>query len=178
MEDEDYIKALAAQGGDIQDIYSLLQRSRSLPTSSFSLQNNVSNAEYSPSTNNVNFNPTTGLNARTVPHEYTHALDHVFGNLYSNISKKLQLDPSLVSPQERRFYDGYTKMMVQPTALPKDPHDTYRNTGPELRAFGVGNSAIPGPTEYALPHTDASMAQEEAIMRELYSRTLNRRTQR
>jgi hypothetical protein len=123
----------------------------------------------------------------TLVHELTHATDRTMEVEQLRLYRKVRAGEPL-TPEEQRFYDGYSKLYKTKTNLPLDISDEsitdrqrrYRTSPKELRAFGTGNMAQdqPEPGRYNLgdigatlnPHVDPTMAQEAAIMRDLYLR--------
>jgi hypothetical protein len=124
----------------------------------------------------------------TLVHELTHAADRSMGVEQLRLSQKVRAGEQL-TPEEQRFYDGYSKLYDTKTNLPLDISDEstsdrqrrYRTSAKELRAFGTGNMAQdqPEPGRYSLEdigatlnsHVDPAMAQDAAIMRDLYLRS-------
>jgi hypothetical protein len=123
----------------------------------------------------------------TLVHELTHSADRTMEVEQLRLYRKVRAGEPL-TPEEQRFYDGYSKLYNTKTNLPLDISDEsitdrnrrYRTSAKELRAFGTGNMAQdqPEPGRYSLedigatlnPHVDPTMAQEAAIMRDLYLR--------
>jgi hypothetical protein len=123
----------------------------------------------------------------TLVHELTHSADRAMEVEQLRLSQKVRAGEPL-TPEEQRFYDGYSKLYDTKTNLPLDISDEsitdrnrrYRTSAKELRAFGTGNMAQdqPEPGRYSQedigatlnPHVDPTMAQEAAIMRDLYLR--------
>jgi hypothetical protein len=123
----------------------------------------------------------------TLVHELTHSADRAMEVEQLRLYRKVKAGEQL-TPEEQRFYDGYSKLYDTKTNLPLDISDEsmtdsnrrYRTSAKELRAFGTGNMAQdqPEPGRYNLedigatlnPHVDPTMAQEAAIMRDLYLR--------
>jgi hypothetical protein len=123
----------------------------------------------------------------TLVHELAHSADRAMEVEQLRLSQKVRAGEPL-TPEEQRFYDGYSKLYDTKTNLPLDISDEsitdrnrrYRTSAKELRAFGTGNMAQdqPEPGRYNLedigatlnPHVDPTMAQEAAIMRDLYLR--------
>jgi hypothetical protein len=123
----------------------------------------------------------------TLVHELTHAADRAMEVEQLRLYRKVRAGEPLTLG-EQRFYDGYSKLYKTKTNLPLDISDEsitdrnrrYRTSAKELRAFGTGNMAQdqPEPGRYNLgdigatlnPHVDPTMAQEAAIMRDLYLR--------
>jgi hypothetical protein len=123
----------------------------------------------------------------TLVHELAHSADRAMEVEQLRLSQKVRAGEPL-TPEEQRFYDGYSKLYDTKTNLPLDISDEsitdrnrrYRTSAKELRAFGTGNMAQdqPEPGRYSQedigatlnPHVDPTMAQEAAIMRDLYLR--------
>jgi hypothetical protein len=123
----------------------------------------------------------------TLVHELTHAADRAMEVEQLRLYRKVRAGEPLTLG-EQRFYDGYSKLYDTKTNLPLDISDEsitdsnrrYRTSPKELRAFGTGNMAQdqPEPGRYSLedigatlnPHVDPTMAQDAAIMRDLYLR--------
>jgi hypothetical protein len=123
---------------------------------------------------------------RSLVHELTHSADRAMGVGYQQLVEKAKSQG--LTAAEQQVLDGYQKLYGTATRLPltiSDPDLSpalirYRTSADELRAFGTGNMAQdqPEPGRYSLedigatlnPHVDATMAQEAAIMRDLYLR--------
>jgi hypothetical protein len=123
----------------------------------------------------------------TLVHELTHSADRAMEVEQLRLYRKVRAGEPLTLG-EQRFYDGYSKLYDTKTKLPlniseddlTDRQKKYRTSAKELRAFGTGNMAQdqPEPGRYNLgdigatlnPHVDPTMAQEAAIMRDLYLR--------
>ena len=123
----------------------------------------------------------------TLVHELTHSADRAMEVEQLRLYRKVRAGEPLTLG-EQRFYDGYSKLYKTKTNLPLDISDEgmtdsnkrYRTSAKELRAFGTGNMAQdqPEPGRYSLEdigatlngHVDPTMAQEAAIMRDLYLR--------
>jgi len=125
--------------------------------------------QFKPSTNTLNF-PTTQPNPKTIAHETTHALDEQMREKYIQYASIFPFGEQ--TSEQKNYIDAYRKLNFEDTKLPLDKEDVYRTNASELRAFGVGNNAVPYNTGYALPHVDATMAQEFAILRALFNKTL------
>jgi len=121
-------------------------------------------------------------------HELTHAADRAMQRGQGTLSKKVDKGEE-ISAEDQKFLDGYKKLYKQSTKLPLDMPDKsvsdrekkYRTSDRELRAFGAGNMAQDSPEagrynsedfgETLNSHVDATMAQEAAIMRDLFLRS-------
>jgi hypothetical protein len=124
---------------------------------------------------------------RSLVHELTHSADRAMGVGYQQLVEKAKSQG--LTAAEQQFLDGYQKLYGTATRLPltiSDPDLSpalirYRTSADELRAFGTGNMAQsqPEPGRYNFedigatlnPHVDPTMAQEAAIMRDLYLRS-------
>jgi hypothetical protein len=120
-------------------------------------------------------------------HELTHAADRPMRLEHKRLLGKIANQEPLTA-DEQRYFDNYQKLYIEPTKLPlkiTEPQATrtmreYRTGADELRAFGAANMAqnAPHPDMYSRvdigatlnPHVDPTMAQEAAIMRDLYLR--------
>jgi hypothetical protein len=123
---------------------------------------------------------------RSLVHELTHSADRAMGVGYQQLVEKAKSQG--LTAAEQQVLDGYQKLYGTATRLPltiSDPDLSpalirYRTSADELRAFGTGNMAQsqPEPGRYNFedigatlnPHVDPTMAQEAAIMRDLYLR--------
>ena len=124
---------------------------------------------------------------RSLVHELTHSADRAMGVGYQQLVEKAKSQG--LTAAEQQVLDGYQKLYGTATRLPltiSDPDLSpalirYRTSADELRAFGTGNMAQsqPEPGRYNFedigatlnPHVDPTMAQEAAIMRDLYLRS-------
>ena len=120
-------------------------------------------------------------------HELSHAADRPMRLEHKRLLGKIANQEPFTA-DEQRYFDNYQKLYIEPTKLPlkiTEPQATrtmreYRTGADELRAFGAANMAqnAPHPDMYSRvdigatlnPHVDPTMAQEAAIMRELYLR--------
>jgi hypothetical protein len=121
-------------------------------------------------------------------HELSHAADRPMRLEHKRLLGKIANQEPLTA-DEQRYFDNYQKLYIEPTKLPlkiTEPQATrtmreYRTGADELRAFGAANMAqnAPHPDMYSRvdigatlnPHVDPTMAQEAAIMRDLYLRS-------
>lgn len=147
---------------ELEEILSLLESYQSLPN--YTVDSRVPIGEYSPSKNTIRLNPYRGGTVDTISHESTHALEELMKRLAAE-------DAKLGGTQ---FSNGLASLFT-PTKLPgvpKNPtgYDKYRYSPTEMRAFGVGNMVSDGQTKPIANHLDTTMAQEQAILRELLKR--------
>jgi len=167
----DFLKSYAGRfyNNDVNENAATLQKIEATPQVQIkNLEPNVL-GQYKGSTNTLNF-PTNNPKPNTLAHETTHALDDQMRDFYLMYASIFPREQQTL--EQKNYIDAYKKLRPEDTKLPLDKEDVYRTNASELRAFGVGNNAVPYNTGYALPHVDATMAQEFAILRALFNKTL------
>jgi hypothetical protein len=182
MDSQGYIDMFRRSGNPtINDILNLLQMTNSVPT--VQVKNMGALGTYNNASNTLTLSPYGG-NTTTVSHELTHALDHRMDD-YAD-----KLRSSGAQGLQQQFLDTYQKLdtLQNPSKLipnqrnlaTKDQlndqqrYDMYRYSPNEVRAFGVGNQEDDGgPGVEPRAHLDATQAQEAAILRDLYRRSLS-----
>lgn len=147
----------------LNEIISLLDRANSMPTFT---QNNGNS--YSPSKNQVSVSPSS-LTINSFAHEFTHALQQAMAQNIYNSGK-----------ENSQFKDAYVKLGQPNTerflkTKPQTPWEEYRYSLNEAPAWGVGNTTnddkAPVPSKPP-QHLDPTLATEQAILRDLFSRYL------
>ena len=167
----DFLKSYASRfyNNDVNENAATLQKINATPEVQIKdLEPNVL-GQFQGSQNTLAF-PTTNPSQSTIAHETTHALDDQMRDYYLKYAAIFPREQQTL--EQQNYIDAYRKLRPEDTKLPLDQSDTYRTNSSELRAFGVGNSAVPYNTGYAIPHVDATMAQEFAILRGLFNKTL------
>jgi len=164
----------------------LLNAQNKLPSIAFNADM-LENGTYSKSDNALVLNPTLSSpdKKNVLAHELTHALNYkmqeearaLFGK------SRRQGEESLSQP-EKQFYSAWNKLDPDFSKLskfnyPVEGYNQYRHSFTEAPAFAVGRMEDPRKSltrgEYwetspAGGHVDATLAQEQAILRDLYAR--------
>jgi len=152
----------------LEEIIQLLSMRNWMPTITQSYGNS-----YKPFGNQVSIRPDS-VNKNTVSHEMTHAL-HEAMKKYSSDYKGFQ---ETKSPVGNQFVDAFDKLWSPPEKLlppkPLSNWEQYRYSPNEASAYGVGNSLQFDPnfqqSRPTPPHLDATLATEQAILRDLFLR--------
>lgn len=148
------------------------------------------NAQFSPEDNTVTINPKTTGNAfpQAVAHELTHALNTVMNDqvfAWRDQYQKTGKQPTGVDAQFleawRKLHPGDSKLQeFKYPSFGGEDFNAYRYSVGEKPAFAVGRMEDPRSSltkqEYWMSspggsHVDATIAQEQAILRDLYGRS-------
>jgi hypothetical protein len=143
------------------------------------------NGEYDKKTNTVTLNPKTLEVPQTLAHELTHALGYVMKDKVWSLRDQYEKTKKQATGVDAQFLDAYRKLdpdfsKLTPMKYPDQSYNEYRNSSTEAPAFAVGRMEDPRKSftrgEYfqtspAGGHVDATLAQEQAILRDLYGRT-------
>ena len=156
-----------------------------------SLSDSSNNAEFNPATNTVTINPnlkpyeiSQGL-AHELTHALTTAMQETARSILNNQNKKQP------TSSEQQFMDAWYKLDPDYSKLPQftypsNEYNQYRHSFREAPAWGVGRMEDPRQTltrqEYWMSspggsHVDATLAQEQAILRDLYARKVQQEQQ-
>jgi hypothetical protein len=174
MADDKRLGVLSQYGGGetLNELLAILEKKGLLPKviQDYGIPGHGSYDRYP---NEIRINPLKGAVEAALPHEAQHAVDAGMSKMYAGISNTPVF---LRSPQEKAFFDMYQKLYVEPSKLPSantEALGAYRGSPNEMRAHGVGNYAKEAsyPITPVGNHVDATMAQEAAIMRDLYNKT-------
>ncbi|MEI6484476.1 MAG: hypothetical protein WCO62_13750 [Betaproteobacteria bacterium] len=125
--------------------------------------------------------------ARTLPHELTHALRGVMEDKVRGISEAAKQTKTPLAGFDKQLVDAWYKLDPDFSKLPSlqypdADYQNYRFSFGEAPAFAVGNMEDPRKSlsraEYYSTspgggHYDATMATEQAILRDLYARQAN-----
>lgn len=164
----------------------LLNASNKLPSLKYSDQLKYENGTYSKNDNEIVINSAllSPEKSDTLAHELTHALRYSMQNTARSLFGAYQKDKTSLSPNDRQFMDAWYKLDPDFTKLksfqyPSSAYNGYRYSFTEAPAFAVGRMEDPrkqlSRTEYwdtspGGEHFDATMATEQAILRDLYAR--------
>lgn len=122
---------------------------------------------------------------RTAVHELTHAADYAIQDQYRDLKNK----KGELTPLERQFMDGYEKLVGRNFSTRRETiermapdfsyfNKSYRSSGPELAAFGIGSTAWPNDENPAPLHVDPTYATEFAILLDLAGRLQQKKDKR
>ena len=123
----------------------------------------------------------------TLPHELTHALRYVMQDKVRKLGAAAQQTGKPLTGADQQLFDAWYKLDPDFSKIPKLQYPSsgfqnYRFSFTEAPAFAVGNMENPkqslSKAEYYMTspggsHYDATMAQEQAILRDLYARQAN-----
>lgn len=147
------------------------------------------NAEFTPSTNTVTLNPRLLKDSFEVPqalaHELTHALGYAMHDKVWEMRNQYEKTGKNATEADSQFLNAYRKLdpdfsKLKAFQYPDPEYNAYRNSSKEAPAFAVGRMEDPRKSltrgEYWMSspaggHVDATLAQEQAILRDLYGRT-------
>ena len=156
-----------------------------------SLSDSMNDGEFDASTNTVTVNPSLKPYEITqgLAHELTHALTTVMQTTARSILNNQ--DKKQPSPTEQKFMDAWYKLDPDYSKLaqftyPSSEYNQYRHSFREAPAWAVGRMEDPRQAltrqEYWMSspggsHVDATLAQEQAILRDLYARKVQQEQQ-
>lgn len=133
------------------------------------------NAQYDSEANVITLNSNTKDKSNAISHEITHALGYKMQDVSRSIQDKLEKKVP-VTTSEQQFFNGWQKLDPDFSTLKKmkypGSYNEYRHSFKEAPAWAVGN--MEGTQPAMTPggsHVDATLAQEQAILRDLYGRT-------
>ena len=140
--------------------------------------------EYDPQTNTITLNPKTLTIPQTLAHELTHALGYAMHDTVWEMKSQYEKTGQQATGIDSQFLNAYRKLdpdfsKLQAFQYPDQQYNAYRNSSTEAPAFAVGRMEDPRQSltksEYwqtspAGGHVDATLAQEQAILRDLYAR--------
>jgi hypothetical protein len=143
------------------------------------------NAQFSPETNTVTLNPKTLEIPQALAHELTHALSYAMKDKVWSMRDQFEKTGKQATGIDAQFLNAYRKLDPDLSKLkafqyPDQSYNEYRNSSTEAPAFAVGRMEDPRKSftksEYWMSspaggHVDATLAQEQAILRDLYGRT-------
>ena len=143
------------------------------------------NADFDPKTNTVTLNPKTLEVPQALAHELTHALGYAMKDKVWAMRDQYEKTNKQATGIDAQFLDAYRKLdpdfsKLKAFQYPDREYNDYRNSPTEAPAFAVGRMEDPRKTlskaEYWMSspaggHVDATLAQEQAILRDLYGRT-------
>ena len=166
----------------------LLNSTGQLPKISFSkLSEEGRSGEYDRKSNSITLNKSSKNSEITLPHELTHALRYVMQDKARDIGETARQTGIPPTGIDKQLFDAWNKLdpdlsKMKPLQYPDQAYQNYRFSFTEAPAFAVGNMENPKQSfskgEYYMTspagsHYDATMAQEQAILRDLYARKLN-----
>jgi hypothetical protein len=161
---------------DIDEIIKMLSSIKALPETVYTTFKDPSqNGEWDPNTNTIYLNKNDKNPDNTYAHEFSHVLNDAMDKSFISLRAKVYQGEKL-TPEESKFVLGYAKLKpstsnVIPGAWLDPNYEAYRLSNREVPAFAIGNMASPQKAKAAAaPHFDATIAQEQAILRDLYAR--------
>jgi len=179
-------KKLLQPGTASYEMAVLLNAQNKLPSIAFNADM-LENGTYSKADNALVLNPTLSSpdKKNALAHELTHALNYKMQEeARALFGKSRRQGEDSLSQSEQQFYNAWNKLdpdfsKLQKFNYPVQGYNQYRHSFTEAPAFAVGRMEDPRQsltrTEYwntspAGPHVDATIAQEQAILRDLYAR--------
>ena len=171
----------------------LLNSTGQLPKISFAkLAEKGRSGEYDRQSNSITLNANNKDLEKTLPHELTHALRYVMQDKVRGLGAAAQQTGLPLTGTDKQLFDAWYKLdprdsKINPLKYPDSEYQNYRFSFTEAPAFAVGNMENPKQSfsrgEYYMTspggsHYDATMAQEQAILRDLYARQANVKSRR
>jgi hypothetical protein len=143
--------------------------------------------EYDKESNSITLDTNSKNLGVTLPHELTHALRYVMQDKVRGIGEVARQTGIPPTGIDKQLFDAWNKLdpdlsKMNPLQYPDQAYQNYRFSFTEAPAFAVGNMENPKQSfskgEYYMTspagsHYDATIAQEQAILRDLYARKLN-----
>ena len=169
------------------EIATLLHSTAQLPKINFSKSmGSEHSGEYDRKSNSITVNATRKDLANTLPHELTHALRLVMQNKVRAMNETAQQTKTPLTGADRQLSDAWYKLDPDFSKLPTlrypdATYNKYRYSFAEAPAWAVGNMDTPrnfrSRGEYLMTnpggsHVDATLATEQAILRDLYAKQL------
>jgi len=186
-------KKLLQKGTAAYEIAILLNATNKLPSLSVDPKTKY-NAYYSKDDNSVFLNPSLDKDSQknALAHELTHAIRYLMQNDARSILHEIRKSgDSSVSNLDNQFVNAWSKLDPDLLKLPKQQYpdsnyNNYRYSFTEAPAFAVGR--MEDPRQYSSrgeyystspsgSHFDATMATEQAILRDLYARRIMEKLQ-
>lgn len=186
MELADLWKQYAPPGSDLEEIRALLERTNSMPEVRIKADAPWRGGGYSREGNYLELNPISYMDQQNViNHELTHALNYKMSEKSRELSDRKYNKHEKLTPAEDRFLESKGLLDSDLLRLKRESYggpspswqynsyNDYRHSNTEAPAFAVGNmnsqreSVKPGGS-----HVDATLATQQAIMRDLYRRSL------
>ncbi len=177
-----------APGSAAYEAAILLNATGQLPKIGFAkLSETGRSGEYDRQSNSITLNTDSKNLASTLPHELTHALRYVMRDKVRGIGEAARQTGVPPAGVDKQLYDAWDKLdpresKINPLKYPDPAYQNYRFSFNEAPAFAVGNMENPKQSfsrgEYYMTspggsHYDATLAQEQAILRDLYARQAN-----
>lgn len=177
-----------APGSAAYEAAILLNSTGQLPKIGFAkLSETGRSGEYDRQSNSITLNTDSKNLASTLPHELTHALRYVMRDKVRGIGEAARQTGVPPAGVDKQLYDAWDKLdpresKIDPLKYPDPAYQNYRFSFNEAPAFAVGNMENPKQSfsrgEYYMTspggsHYDATLAQEQAILRDLYARQAN-----
>ena len=174
-----------APGSAAHEAAILLNSTGQLPKISFAkLSESGRSGEYDRASNSITIDTNNKNLASTLPHELTHALRYVMQDKVRGLGAASQQTGKPLTGADQQLFDAWYKLdprdsKINPLNYPDPAYQKYRFSFTEAPAFAVGNMENPqkfsskGDYYMTSPggrHYDATMAQEQAILRDLYAR--------
>ena len=143
--------------------------------------------EYDRESNSITLDANNKNLAMTLPHELTHALRYVMRDKVRGIGEVARQTGVPPAEADKQLFDAWSKLdpdlsKMNPLKYPDPAYQNYRFSFTEAPAFAVGNmenskqSMSKGEYYGTSPggsHYDATLAQEQAILRDLYAKQAN-----
>lgn len=169
------------------EIATLLHSTGQLPKINFSKSMGPEHSgEYDRKSNSITVNATRKDLANTLPHELTHALRLVMQDKVRALNETAQQTKTPLTGADKQLSDAWYKLDPDFSKLPTlrypdATYNKYRHSFAEAPAWAVGNMDTPrnfrSRGEYLMTdpggsHVDATLATEQAILRDLYAKQL------
>ena len=169
------------------EIATLLNSTGQLPKINFSKSmGSKHSGEYDKKSNSITVNAARKDLANTLPHELTHALRLVMQDKVRAMNETAQQTKTPLTGADKQLSDAWYKLDPDFSKLPTlrypdATYNKYRHSFAEAPAWAVGNMDSPqnfrSRGEYLMTdpggsHVDATLATEQAILRDLYAKQL------
>ena len=174
-------------GSAAYEIAALLNATGQLPKINFnkSMASEHSGV-YDKESNSITVNANRKDLANTLPHELTHALRLIMQDRVRNMNETARQTGKPLTGVDRQLSDAWYKLDPDFSKLPTlrypdATYNKYRHSFAEAPAWAVGNMDNPqnfrSRGEYLMTdpggsHVDATLATEQAILRDLYAKQL------
>ena len=184
-------KKILAPDSAAYEIAILLNSTGQLPKINFAkLSEAGRSGEYDRESNSITLDTNSKNLGATLPHELTHALRYVMRDKVRGIGEVARQTGVPPVGVDKQLFDAWAKLdpdltKMKPLKYPDPAYQNYRFSFTEAPAFAVGNMETPKQSfskgEYYMispggSHYDSTMAQEQAILRDLYARQLNQQS--
>lgn len=185
MELADLWKQYATPGSDLEETIALLNKTNSMPEVRIKEDSPSVGGGYSREGNYLHVNPNFFDLQNALNHELTHALNYKINEKSKELSDRKYNKRERLTQAEERFLESKGFLDADMLKLKRQSYygpspswkynnyNDYRHSNTEAPAFAVGNMASSKPSvSPGGSHVDATLASQQAIMRDLYNRAI------